>query len=262
MPRELRLAIAQVESPAGCVEVAFDQVARMLNSAAAAGAQMVVLPELFLPGYNSDRIAELAQPADGSWMARLCAMVRVAKCGLTVGFAERDGACLYNSAVAIAADGRVLACYRKVQLYGPREARLFEPGDEFVTFDLAGRRLALLICYDVEFAGHIRVLSQAGVDLILVPTANMVPYTYVSDHVVPALSATHGITIAYVNYCGVEGNLTYCGGSTVTGQDGAVLVKAGMHAALLMVDLPARLDPRVVATHLADFRAVTKLRSS
>lgn len=216
---------------------------------------MVVLPELLLPGYNSDRISDLAQPAEGAWVERLCAMANAAGCGMALGYGERLGDTLYNSAVAIAGNGKVLAHYRKVQLFGPREAEMFRPGDRFVTFDHAGRKMALLICYDVEFGPHVRALARAGVDLVLVPTANMLPWSYVCDATVPSQSATHGVAIAYANYCGIEGELTYCGGSVITGQEGQILAKAGLGPALLIADLPERVEPGRIATHLSDYRA-------
>ncbi|MGB7268146.1 MAG: nitrilase-related carbon-nitrogen hydrolase [Albidovulum sp.] len=252
----MRLALAQCASPAGEEAAAFDAVEGALRTAAAAGADMVVMPELFLPGYNSDQIAAQAQPGDGAWGARLCSMARAAGCGLTIGFAERDGARIFNAAVTIGADGKVLAHYRKIQLYGAREAGLFTPGDGYAIFDLAGYRTAILICYDVEFAGHIRELALRGVQLILVPTANMEPYTYVMDAIVPAMAVTHGVAIAYANLCGTEGDLAYCGGSLVVGQDGVMLGQAGKDMALLCVDLAPPKAPAALATHLGDYRKI------
>ncbi len=108
-----------------------------------AGADLALFPELFLPGYNCARIAELAQPADGDWTRRLSLLARQAGCALVLGYAEREGASVYNSAVAIGADGAPLANYRKIQLYGPREAALFEPGDGYCLFDLGPHRVGL-----------------------------------------------------------------------------------------------------------------------
>ena len=108
-----------------------------------------------------------------------------------------------------------MAHYRKIQLYGPREKAIYTPGDAYTVFDLAGIRTALLICYDMEFAPHIAALAAKGVHLILGPTASMQPFSYVVRHAVPALAAHHGLTIAYANYCGTEGDLDYLGGSLI-----------------------------------------------
>ncbi len=58
-------------------------------------------------------------------------------------------------------DGGLLANYRKVQLYGPRE-RDHAPGDAYALFPLAGETATLLICYDVEFTPHVKALADRG----------------------------------------------------------------------------------------------------
>jgi predicted amidohydrolase len=251
-----RLALWQGPSPAGDIEAAFADLAAALAGAAAMGARMLVAPEVFLPGYNHPRLAALAQPRGGDWHRRLAALVRARGCGLTLGYAERDGERLFNSAVAFDATGAEVAHYRKLQLFGGREAAIYTPGTSYCTFDLDGTRTALLICYDIEFASHLRALAQGGVRLVLCPTANMEPNGHVSRLVVPAHAVNHGLTLAYANYCGAEGDLTYCGGSVIAGADGAALAAAGPGPALLVADVIPP-DPRLLQTQVADYRAVT-----
>lgn len=252
-----RLALWQGPSPSGDIEAGFGDLAAALAAAAAMGARMLVAPEVFLPGYNHPDIAGLAQPRGGDWHRRLAALVRAAGCGLVVGYAERDGARLFNSAIAFDATGAEVAHYRKLQLFGRREASLYAPGKDYCVFDLGGTRAALLICYDIEFASHLRALALDGVRLILCPTANMEPNGHVSRLVVPAHAVNHGLTLAYANYCGAEGDLTYCGGSVIAGADGAVLAAAGPGPALLVADVVAP-DPRLLQTQVADYRPVTR----
>jgi len=149
-----------------------------------------------------------------------------------------------------------VAHYRKTQLYGPREKAIFAPGDSLCTFDAGGIRAAILICYDVEFAPLLRDLAQRGVQLLLVPTANPEPNIHVSRVVVPAHAINHGLTIAYANYCGTEGDITYCGGSTIAAPDAAILAFAGPAPALLTADLTRQPDPALVQAQLADYRPV------
>ena len=132
----MRLAIWQTTSPAGDAEAGLEALAPMLAAAAASGATMLVGPEAFLPGYNCDSIAALAQPRGGPWLNRLSDLCRQSGCGLTLGYAERDGDSIYNSAVTFDATGREVAHYRKIQLYGPREKAIYTPGDAYTVFDL------------------------------------------------------------------------------------------------------------------------------
>ncbi|MDB5666549.1 nitrilase-related carbon-nitrogen hydrolase [Cypionkella sp.] len=252
---DLRLALLQSPSPAGDVAAAFTAIERGLRAAGAAGADVLVVPESFAPGYNSDAIATLALRHGDAWQVQLAQACRDAGCGLVFGYAERDGDAVYNAALALGPDGAELAHYRKIQLYGPREASIYRPGDGYATFDLVGHKAALLICYDVEFAPHIAALASAGVTVLLVPTANMLPYTHVMRATVPAMAVNHGVSIVYANYCGVEGDLTYAGGSLIVGADGEVLAQAGMGPALLIADI-VPVDPSRMSSQARDYRAV------
>lgn len=249
----MRLALWQGTSPASDIEIACTQAEATLAAAAALDADALVLPEVWLPGYNQPGIPALALPLDSLPLHRLAAAAKRNATALVVGYAERDGERLYNSAACFGPDGALLANYRKIQLYGPREAALYTPGDTLPTFHLGTETAAILICYDVEFAPHIKSLADRGTTLVLVPTANMAPFTHVPRATVPAMAACHGVTIAYANYCGTEGELTYVGLSTIAGPHGEILAQAGETPTLLVTELPAR-DPARLSTQSADFR--------
>lgn len=252
----MRLALLQAPSPAADDEAAFATLAAALNAAGAMGAATLTAPEIYLPGYNQPDIPARAQPRGGPWHQRLSSLCRAAGCGIVIGYAERAGERIYNSAIAIDAAGREIAHYRKLQLYGPRENAIYTVGDAYTLFNLHGRTAALLICYDVEFAPHIAALADRGASLILCPTANMLPYTHVARVTVPAMAVNHAVTIAYANFCGSEGDLDYAGGSVIAGPDGEILARAGAHPALLVVDLPAAYDPARLSTQARDLRSL------
>ena len=83
----------------------------------------------------------------------------------------------------------------------------------------------------------------------------MQPFTHVGRHTVAAMAANHGVAIVYANYCGIEGDLSYIGGSLIAGPHGEVLAQAGQGPALLIADIPDR-DPALLSTQAADFRKV------
>ncbi|MQQ08035.1 nitrilase [Epibacterium sp. SM1979] len=253
----MTLAIYQGSPVMGDPEAALTCLERQLSTASAAGASMLVMPELFLPGYNQPALHKsLAQSLNGDWMQRLRHMMLSKNCGVTIGWAERTEAGVFNAATAIDRDGNILGHYHKIQLFGDMEKRSFVPGDRYVIFDLDGIRTALLICYDVEFAQHVHALAAQGVSLILVPTANPTGYEHVPEHLLPARAAEMGISIAYANYCGSEGDLSFCGQSLLVGPDGRYRAKAGASPALLIADLSAEIAPALRSTQLTDLRKV------
>jgi nitrilase len=252
----MRLALWQGTSPASDLETACSQAEAALVAAAAMGAGALVLPEVWLPGYNQPDIAGRALALDSPPLNRLAATAKLRRTALVTGYAERDGDRIYNSAACFGPDGALVANYRKIQLYGPRERAIYTPGGAHATFKLGVETAAILICYDIEFAPHIKVLADRGVTLILCPTANMTPFTHVARHTVPAMAANHGVTIAYANYCGAEGDLTYTGNSLIAGPHGEILAQAGESPALLIADIPRR-DPARLSTQSTDLRTLT-----
>jgi predicted amidohydrolase len=251
----MRLALWQGNSPMADLDRACAEAEAALSAASALNATALVLPEVWLQGYNQPDLATRALPLDSPPLHRLAAAAKASRTALVLGYAERDGATVYNSAACFGPDGALLANHRKLQLYGPRERAIYTPGQQYTTFRLNGEIIAILICYDVEFAPHIKSLADRGVTTILAPTANMAPFTHVVRHTVPAMAANHGVAIAYANYCGAEGDLTYVGGSLIAGPHGEILAQAGEHPALLVTDLPPR-DPARLSTQSTDLRAI------
>ncbi len=207
-----------------------------LSVAAESGADMLVLPEAFLPGYTA-----VPRERPEAWdeiyddIANLCRRHNV---GLTIGLPEYVEDLLFNSALAFADDGRLLASYRKIQLFGPDEQALYTSGDAYVTFEFKGKRFGLLICYDAEFPEHVRNLAKLGAEVILVPTANMMPFVNVNKILIPARAAENAVTIVYANYCGASAGLEYVGLSAIYGPDGYPLGAMGTGEGLLIAELP------------------------
>ncbi len=251
----MRLALWQDNSPMGNEAAALDRIDKAARAAGAMNASVLVLPEVFLPGYNHPEIARLATSIKARIFDQIAAICRAASCGIVLGYAERDGDVIFNAAVAFDAAGNAVAQYRKIQLFGPREKALYAPGTHYTIFDLQGQKAALLICYDIEFAPHVAALAAQGVTLVLVPTANMEPFDHVVRHTVPTMAANYGVTIVYANYCGAEGDLTYLGGSLIVGPHGEILAQAGRGSALLIADVPNR-DPARLSTQNTDYPAV------
>lgn len=253
----MKLALYQGPPIGGDVEAGLARLDTVARAAALAGAKMVVFPELFLPGYNRpDLHASLSQPQGGAWEQQVAALAWDAGCGVTFGWAERQGDIVYNAATAYGPGGDRLGHYRKIQLFGPMEQASFAFGADYCLFDLNGIRTALMICYDIEFPAHVKALAEQGAELILVPTANPKGFEHVSHAFVPARCAEMGVTIAYANFCGTEGDLTFGGHSLICAPDAKPLATAGTAEALLIADISQPIRPDLRPTQLTDYRKV------
>ncbi len=250
----MRLGLFQSTSPKGDIAEGLATVEQALSEAAAVDLGMLVMPELFLPGYGH-AVDHGSGTDQQEAVADLCRRHGVA---LTIGLEEHQGPKRFNTAYSFGADGTVLAKYRKIQLFGPGEAAAFTPGDAFTVFDYQGVRFGLLICYDVEFPEHVRALTQLGAKVVLVPTANMMPFVNVNQILVPARACENAITIVYANYCGSEGALDYTGCSVIAGPDGYPLALKGTGPGLTIADLPGDWSERGIpdATQQDDYRPV------
>lgn len=228
----------------------FDRLPEAMAAAAERGAELIVTAEMGTTGYNigAKAVAELAEPADGPRAAELGALAAKHRIAVVYGYPERDGDAVYNSAQLLSAQGERLANYRKTHLFGDLDRDQFSPGDEpVVQAEFDGIRVGLLICYDVEFPELVRAHALAGTELLLVPTALMRPYERIADLLIPVRAHESQLFLVYANRCDAEGELTYCGRSTVASPD-EVVAKAGPDEELLF----AELDPAVLAQARAE----------
>ncbi|RKS05206.1 putative amidohydrolase [Nocardiopsis sp. Huas11] len=256
--RTLRVALDQGTAPGSDTAAALVRLADRAAAAAAAGADLLVGPEMSMTGYNIGAdTARLAEPADGPLGSAVAAIAAEAGVAIVYGFPERADGTVYNTVRLVGADGTPRAAYRKTHLFGDLDRGAFTAGSEpVVQVELGGLRLGLLVCYDVEFPETVRAHALAGTELLVVPTALMHPFTDVATRVVPVRALENQIHLAYVNRCDTEGDLRYAGLSALVAPDGTDTLRAGPDEELLVGDV----DPDALArarrdqSYLADRR--------
>ncbi|MCX4821710.1 carbon-nitrogen hydrolase family protein [Streptomyces sp. NBC_01142] len=230
----LRTALLQSSGRPGSVAENLKVLDEAAGRAAAAGAGLLICPELFLTGYAiGDDLPRLAEPADGPGARSVAETAERHGIAVMYGYPEREGepggpGRIFNSAQLIGPDGARLANYRKTHLFGCFEQEWFTPGEQLVVqAELGGIRIGLMICYDVEFPENVRAHALAGTDLLLVPTAQMHPFQFVPEALVPVRAFESQMYIAYVNRTGPEGEFEFVGLSCLASPDGAVRARAG-----------------------------------
>jgi NAD+ synthase (glutamine-hydrolysing) len=262
----VRVALAQIDPTVGDVDGNAAKVAEWIGRARGEGAELVVFPELCIPGYpaedlylkrhfveaNRHAVKELARETGG-----VVALV---------GFAEpvadgADGRHAHNS-LAVLADGEVRAVYRKNRLPNYSvfdEQRYFVPGGEPATIEVAGETVGLTICEDVWVPGPpASAEAEAGATLIANPSGS--PYHRGKGREREAMLAerarAYGAHFAFCNLVGGQDELVFDGHSFVVAPDGAVIARAAQfEEELLVCDVPPP-APSHLAEPLSDLAEV------
>lgn len=251
----IRVAGLQTSGTPADVAANLSELERAAAEARAAGAELLVTPEMFLTGYDiGDRLPELAGE---DLLGPAGAIAERTGIAMVLGAPEPAGEGVYNAAFFIGPDGRVAGRYRKSHLFGELDRSLFIAGDlPYAMVELHGVRIAILICYDVEFPEVVRSAALAGAHLIAVPTAQMSPYDFVAEQVIRARAWENQVYIAYVNHDGDEGSLTYVGRSSIVGPEADVLdsIEHGDGLIYATVDTDVVADAQRRNPYLADRR--------
>jgi len=250
--RQVTIAAIQMQcSPV--VEESLAKAEKMVREAAAKGAQVILLPELFEREYFCQQrrydfyayalpVEENPAVAMGKRLAKELSVV------LPISFYERDGNVLYNSIVCIDADGEVLGTYRKTHIpddHFYQEKFYFTPGDTgFKVFQTKYGTVGIGICWDQWFPETARSLALLGAEMILYPTAigsepildtDSMPHWrrtmqgHSAANLVPVVAANR-IGLEEVKACeenaGQNSSLLFYGSSFMTDETGALLEDA------------------------------------
>jgi predicted amidohydrolase len=254
--------------PTRNVERACDAIER----AAADGADLVVLPELFTVGYFAfDTYARSAEPLDGETLTRIAETATAQNVAVLAGSIVEDLAAstaagfetpaddgLANTAVFFDRTGSRRAVYRKHHLFGydSAEQELLTPGETIETVEFEGFTIGTTTCYDLRFPELYRRLVDAGVTLTLVPSAW--PYPRVEHwKLFPRTRAVENLMyVVAANGVGTFEDASLLGRSAVYDPWGTTLSSAGDEATLVS----AELDPSRVAERREEFPALADRR--
>ncbi|MDE0545672.1 carbon-nitrogen hydrolase family protein [Microbacterium sp. C7(2022)] len=171
------VAVAQF-APTADLDANLSAIAELVATATARGARLVVFPEYssyFVDPFDSS-LAASAQALDGPLTRTLTDLAGKHDVTIVAGLVERatEGDRVRNTAVAVTGGG-IQAVYRKLHLYdafGQRESDWVEPGEHGPPqlFEVDGLRCGLMTCYDLRFPESSRVLTDAGADVLVVPS--------------------------------------------------------------------------------------------
>jgi N-carbamoylputrescine amidase len=221
------------------------------------GAQLIVLPELFLHPYfcqvkDDDTCQRAAEPVPGPTTDALSFLARrlgVALVGGTIIEAGSNGE-VYNTAAVFDVDGSLLGCYRKSRIPMDEafyEQSYFAPGDGSPgVFRTAFGSVGIMVCYDQWFPELARATALAGAELLIYPSAiGDVDHLrlrsecswqrmWLNAHLGHA--AVNNVFVAAVNRVGHEGRVSFWGGSFVIDPSSSILSQGGCAEEIVLAD--------------------------
>jgi omega-amidase len=220
-----------------------DKAKRLAAQAREAGADLLVLPEMFSTGFSMDT-SIMFEPLEGATPTLLRTLARDLDMVVVGGFVlERDNGGPQNVSLAVDRNGNDLALYAKIHqiaLLGEDES--YDPGDLPVVFKLEEMNAACFVCYDLRFPELFRtVVDQCGLILVIAswPAARQPHW----DLLLRARAVESQCFVVGVNRVGEGGDLTFLGGSAIIDPLGQVLAHAEDRETLLLADI----DPAMVA---------------
>ena len=228
------------------------------REAAARGAQIVCLPELFRSRYfcqsEEHRFFELAEAVPGPSTEALGRLAAELKVTIIASLFEKRAEGLYHNTTAILdADGRYLGKYRKMHIPDDPlfyEKFYFTPGDlGFQSWETRFGRLGVLICWDQWYPEAARITALGGAQILFYPTAiGWLPAEKAEvgasqqsawETMQRSHAIANGVFVAAVNRVGHEGDskggIEFWGGSFVADPNGNILARAGQAEETLIV---------------------------
>ena len=164
-----KIAVLQKRSLGRKMSENINIVISNMERAAKNNADILLLPECFITGYelpaeNKDALAD-----DSELIAALCSAAQGLRIGVVATALTKGGAKPRNSAFVIDKEGKILMKYDKVHTCDFADEKYLESGDDFKVCNFHGIRIGVMICYDREYPESARILMLKGAEIILVP---------------------------------------------------------------------------------------------
>ena len=259
----VRVALAQTNPVVGDIAGNLAQCFKAVQTAADAGATLVLLGEMASTGYPIEDLAHrvafvrAAESAIDEFANQLQAN-NLGHIAVVVGHPSLaknpNGWAIAHNSASVLREGRKLGSYHKHHLpnYGVfDEHRNFIPGENLLTFEHGGLKFSTVICEDIwQQGGPVAQISAAGTDVTLV--LNGSPFEIDKDDrrlaLVAGIAKTHGTSVAYCNLVGGQDDLVFDGDSIVVDASGKVAARGRQFAEdTLILDFSSDGSARLVS---------------
>jgi predicted amidohydrolase len=226
----------------------FDKLRPWVAAAKAAGASLVVLPEMYACGFSMNAEA-IAENPGGPSTAFLRHMAHEHEVWIAGSVPERQAEGRPKNTLVVASPEGALTRYAKIHPFTfAKEDEHYDAGSQFVSLTIEGVRTTLFICYDLRFADEFWATAHDTDCYVVVanwPRKRREHWTTL----LRARSIENQAYVVGINRVGVGGGLEYSGDSRIFDPWGEAIAAASMKETMLLADV----DPRVVAHARAKF---------
>jgi NAD+ synthase (glutamine-hydrolysing) len=243
---QIRLGLAQINSTVGDIDANTRKIGEWIGRARDAGVDLVVFPELCIPGYPAEDLYLKRHFVDANRLAVDQLAADVTGISAVVGFAEAgdgtiEGRPVVHNSLALLAEGAVAAVYRKQRLPNYAvfdEQRYFIPGHEPVTAAVAGTKVGLTVCEDCWVEGPPASReAEEGAQLIVNPSGS--PYHRGKgaerERMFAERARAYGTAFAFCNLVGGQDELVFDGHSLIVDAEGNLIARASQFEEELLV---------------------------
>lgn len=226
--RNVTIGLVQLESRVGDKDYNLKESERLVREAAARGAQIVCLPELFVTGYNlaafGEGLYDLAEGLSGPAITAMRALAKELGVYLIAPIALQAYTTrpLNNAAVVIDDQGEVQGTYSKNHLFGG-ECGYFTRTGEYPVFDTKYGRIGIMICADNNYPEPARILALKGAEIIFMPAAWRVQESDIWPLLIRCHALENNVYVAAANQYADMGDLFLFGHSMIAGPRGQVI---------------------------------------
>ncbi len=243
----MKIAAAQIACNLGDLAANARKMREFAGRAKAAGAELVVFPEMADTGYAMPVIRAQAKPWNEGVVPELQEIARNLSLAIISGVSEKEGDAIYNSQIVIDAAGAIIAKYRKTHLFAPapiEEDKCFAPGQALVSVALGPLRLGLTICYDLRFPEIYRALAvEQGANAFIISSAWPFPRVEHQRVLATARAIENQSYVVLANRVGKDDGTPFCGSSAIIDPSGVVVAAASAEREELVV---AEVSPAVL----------------